>query len=159
MEDIYLGLMILGSFWGAIFGAIYYKRSLNPVKKAQKRNEMSLFDNLTGYREVEKSTIADILKQKDNQIKSLNARIKLIEPFEEENSTQKGVTWEEITTLVHEVAPQYAQFLPFGKKQIMQQVKGMTMQEIIELVKSFTGNKKSQGFLNQESVAWDPNSA
>ena len=104
-------ILILGVFFGSIIGGLYYKSTQSGVKKAQKKNQISIFDNLTQYREVEKGTITDILKQKDNQIKSLNARLKQLEPQEEEEPTSKGVTFEEIQVLVKEVAPQYATFL------------------------------------------------
>jgi len=90
LEDYLLVILILGLFSGVIFSAIWYKKQQNPVKKSQKKNESSLFDNLTEYREVEKGTILDILKQKDNQIKSLNARIKTFEPIVEEDQQEKG---------------------------------------------------------------------
>jgi len=154
MEDIYTVILILGTLFAALFGGIYYKKGQNPVKKAQKRNESSLFDNLTEYREVEKGTILDILKQKDNQIKSLNARLKQIEPQEVEELEQKGVTWEEIQTLVSQAAPQYAVFLPLAKKQIMEMVKGMSMNEVIEYVKQFTGNKESKGTTDPQSLEY-----
>jgi len=157
MEDITLVILVLGSLFGCIISAIYYKKSINPVKKAQKRNEMSLFDNLTDYREVEKSTIADILKQKDNQIKSLNARLKQIEPLDEEDQPKKGVSWEEIQTLVKQSYPQYGKYLPLMKKQIMDMTKGMSLEEILDYVKEFTGNKQSQGGVSPESVSFNPN--
>ena len=120
MEDYLLVILILGTFSSALFGAIMWKKQQNPVKKAQKRNEMSLFDNLTDYREVEKNTIIDILKQKDNQIKSLNARIKNFEPLVEDDQEKKGVSFEEITALVNQSYPKYAMLLPLMKKQIME---------------------------------------
>jgi len=146
MEDLTLVILVLGTFFGAIISAIYYKKSLNPVKKAQKRNEMSLFDNLTDYREVEKSTIADILKQKDNQIKSLNARIKQFEPLDEEDQQKGGVTWEEITALVQHQYPKYSGLLliPGVEKQVMKTTKGMNMDQILQYVKQFTGNQQSE---------------
>jgi len=160
LEDYLLVILILGSFFGAIFGAIYYKKSLNPVKKAQKRNEMSLFDNLTDYREVEKSTIADILKQKDNQIKSLNARIKTFEPLDQEDEPKKGVSFEEITALVNQSYPKYAPLLPLMKKQIMEMTKGMSLDEILNYVKQITGNKEPIGNPQEYgSATWNPNSA
>jgi len=158
--EIIEGLVILGVFMSAIVGGLYYKKTTSPVKKAQKRNEISLFDHLTEYREVEKGTISDILKQKDNQIKSLNARLKQLEPVEEAEPQEvsgKSITWEEVQTLVHEAAPKYAMALPMFKKQIMQQVKGMTMQEVIELVKQFTGNKQPSGNPNPQSAEYNPN--
>jgi len=151
------GLVILGVFMSSIIAAIYYKSTQSGVKKARKKNEISVYENLTSYREVEKGTITDILKQKDNQIKSLNARLKQFEPQEVEELEQKGVTWEEIQTLVKQAAPQYANLLPFGKKQIMEQVKGMSMNEVIELVKQFTGNKQSSGQTDPNAAEYNPN--
>jgi len=156
LEDTTI-LVIIGMVSGFILTGLYLKKAENPSKKAKKRNEASVYDNLTEYREVEKNTIADILKQKDNQIKSLNARIKQFEPDEEENPQSKGVTWEEIQTLVKQVAPKYSQLLPLGKKQIMQQVKGLSMEEVIELVKQFTGNKEPQGSTDPQSSQYNPN--
>jgi len=160
LEDYLLVVLILGTFFGALIGASYYKRVVNPVKKAQKRNESSLFDNLTEYREVEKGTILDILKQKDNQIKSLNARIKQFEPTVEEDPSTKGVSFEEITALVKQSYPQYSFMLPLMKKQIMEITKDMSMEEILTYVKQITGNKQPQG--ETQSIfppGWDPNSA
>ena len=157
MEDYLLVILILGTLFSAVFGSIWYKKSLNPVKKAQKRNEMSLFDNLTDYREVEKSTIADILKQKDNQIKSLNARIKQFEPIVEEDQEKKGVSFEEITALVNQSYPKYAPLLPLMKKQIMDMTKGMSLDEILNYVKTLTGNKESKGQTDPQSAEYNPN--
>jgi len=157
MEDLTLIVLILGTFFPALFTAIYFKKGQSGVKKARKRNEMSLFDNLTDYREVEKSTISDILKRKDSEIKSLNARIKQFEPTVEEDQPEKGVSWEEIQTLVKQAAPQYATFLPLMKKQIMEMTKGMTMNELIEYVKQFTGDKQPQGIADPQSTSYNPN--
>ena len=157
MEELTLIILILGTVFGAVISAIWYKKTLNPVKKSQRRNEMSLFDNLTDYREVEKATIADILKQKDSQIKSLNLRIKQFEPIEEEDQGKKGVTFEEITTLVNQAYPKYAPLLPLMKKQIMDMTKGMSLDEILSYVKTFTGNKESKGQTDPQSAEYNPN--
>jgi len=148
--------LILGVFFGSIIGGLYYKSTQSGVKKARKNNEISVYENLTQYREVEKGTILDILKQKDNQIKSLNARLKLFEPQEEEEPTEKQVSWEEIQVLVKEAAPQYAQFLPLMKKQIMEMTKGMTTKELLEYVKQFTGNKQPSGQTQAQSQGYNP---
>jgi len=157
LEDSLIVILILGTFFGALISAIWYKKQQNPVKKSQKRNESSLFDNLTEYREVEKGTILDILKQKDNQIKSLNARIKQFEPIVEEDQQEKGVSFEEITALVQQAYPKYAMLLPLMKKQIMDITKGMSMDEILTYVKQITGNKQSETGINPESTTYNPN--
>jgi len=154
MEDYLLVILILGTFFGALFAAIYYKRGLNPVKKAKKTAEISIYENLTGYREVEKNTIADILHQKDSQIKSLNARIKLLEPELAEEPQQKGVSWEEITALVNAQYPKYSMLLPLVKKQVLETTKGMSMEEILGYVKQITGNKEPQGTTDPSSVGY-----
>lgn len=67
---------------------------------------------------------------------------------EEELLTEGGkkpVTWEEITTLVNQTYPQYAKFLPLMKNQIIDATKDMSMEEVLQYVKQFTGNKQSQG--------------
>jgi len=160
MEDVFLVILILGTLFAALLGVQVFKKAQNPVKKAQKKAELSIFDNLTEYREVEKSTIGDILKQKDNQIKSLNARIKLLEPIDEEDQPKQQVSFEEITQLVNNSYPKYAPLLPLMKKQIMEMTKGMSLDEIITYVKNLTGNQQPQGGINQpQSLGYDPNFA
>jgi len=158
--EIIEGIVILGTFSIAAISALYYKSTLSGVKKARKRNEISVYENLTGYREVEKSTIADILKQKESQIKSLNARIKQFEPIEQEDLTNgggKAITFDEIQTLVSQTYPQYSKLLPLMKKQIMEMTKGMTLDEVLNYVKQFTGSKESQGSTSQTPDGYNPN--
>jgi len=143
MEDLTVVILVLGTFFPALFAAIYMKKGLNPVKKARKNAETSLYDNLTQYREVEKSTIADILKRKDSEIKSLNVRLKQFEPLDEEDQQTKGVTFEELQGLVQSQYPKYAVMMPLLKKQIMEATKGMTMEQILTYVKQLTGDKQS----------------
>jgi len=158
--EIIDGLVILGTFSIAAISALYYKSTLSGVKKARKNNEISVYENLTSYREVEKGTINDILKQKDNQIKSLNARIKQFEPNEQEELTNGGgkpITFEEIQTLVNQTYPQYAKLLPLMKKQIMDMTKGMTLDEVLSYVKQITGDQQSKGITSPESTTYNPN--
>jgi len=157
LEEYLLVILILGTFSIASVSAYLFKKGQNPVKKAQKRNEQSLFDNLTEYREVEKGTILDILKQKDGQIKSLNARLKQFESYDDEDQPKKGVSWEEIQVLVKEKYPQYSKYLMFPpvKKQIMEITKGMSLTEIIEYVKQFAGNQQSGTGITEQSTEYN----
>jgi len=157
MEDLTIIILILGVFLPVFFTSIYLIKGQNPVKKARKRNEESVYDNLTQYRDVEKSTITDILKQKDSQIKSLNARIKQFEPDIDQEPEKKGVTWEEIQALVNTQYPKYSALLPLVKKQILDATKGMSMEEILNYVKQFTGNQQSQGPPDPSSAQYNPN--
>jgi len=157
IEEETIIILTLGVVFMGVFTFFNLIKRQNPVKKAQKRNEISHFDNLTEYREVEKATITDILKQKDNQIKSLNARLKQIEPFDEEDQPKKGVSWEEIQALVKQSYPEYTKYLPLAKRQIMDMTKGMSLEEILDYVKEFTGNKQSSGISSPESTTYNPN--
>jgi len=157
MEDLTVVILVLGTFFPALFAAIYLKKGINPVKKARKTAETSLYDNLTQYREVEKSTISDILKRKDSEIKSLNVRLKQFEPLDEEDGQKKGVTWEELQTLVNTQYPKYSPLMPLLKKQIMESVKGMSMEEVLNYVKQLTGDQQSQGKTDPQSVGYNPN--
>jgi len=150
-------ILILGVFFGSIIGGLYYKSTQTGVKKARKNNEISIYDNLTQFREVEKGTITDILKQKDNQIKSLNARLKQLEPQDEIIDQEKGVSWEEIQIIAKQVIPQYSGMIGVMKKQIMEYTKGMTKQEIMQYVTQFTGNKQSGETSSPESATYNPN--
>jgi len=153
--EIIEGIVILGTFMTATIAAIYYKSTLSGVKKAKKRNEISVYENLTQYREVEKGTISDILKQKDNQIKSLNARIKALEPIDEEEPEAAGISFEEIQVIVKQVSPKYAGMLPLLKDQVMEITKGMTKQEVLQYVGQLTGNQQSSGQVGAESVTYN----
>jgi len=53
------------------------------------------------------------------------------------------VTFEEIQALVKTKYPKQAVLLPLIKTQIMEATKGMTMEEILDYVKQFTGSKES----------------
>jgi len=157
MEDLTYVILILGVFLPVFFTSIYLIKGQNPVKKARKRNEESVYDNLTQYREVEKSTITDILKQKESQIKSLNARIKQFEPELTEEPEKKSVSWEEIQALVKTQYPKYSVVLPLFKKQVLDATKGMSLEEILDYVKQFTGNQGSQGQTDPQSTQYNPN--
>jgi len=157
MEEYLLVILILGTLFSAIMGAVLLKRGHNPVKKARKTAELSLYDNLTGYREVEKETIADILRQKDSQIKSLNARIKLLEPELEPELQATGVKWEEIQQLVKQTYPQYALIIPAFKGQIMKAVKGMSLNEVIQTVQSIIKGSGKSPIGTQQNDAFGNN--
>ena len=45
MEELTLVILILGTVFGAVIIAIWYKKTLNHIKKSQRGNEMSFFVN------------------------------------------------------------------------------------------------------------------
>jgi len=149
-------LLILGVFIPVFFVVIWQLNRLNPVKKSVKAGDSSV----RSMYEVYNTQVTDVLKLKDKAISSLTAKLRNLEEDnekEEEDNGVKPVTFEEITGLVNTKYPKYAKFLPLVKKQVMDATKGMTMQEILEYVKSFTGNQQSQESSNPESVAYNPN--
>jgi len=149
-------LLILGIFLPLFFVGIWQLNRLNPNKKAAKAGDSSIKDLYSVYN----NQVTDVLKLKDKAIASLSAKLRNFEEDneeEEEDNGVKPVTFEEITALVNTKYPKYAKFLPLVKKQVMDATKGMTMQEILEYVKTFTGNQQSQESPNPESVAYNSN--
>ena len=69
----------------------------------------------------------------------------------------KQVTFEEITALVKTHAPKYGKMLPLVKKQVMEAVEGMSMEEVLDYVKQFTGDKQPEGGTPPESATYNPN--
>jgi len=148
--------LILGIFLPCFFVGVWQLNRLNPNKKATKAGDSSIKDLYNVYN----TQVSDVLKLKDKVISSLSAKLRVLEEDDEEEESDnpvKPVTFEEITALVNTKYPKYAKFLPLVKKQVMDATKGMTMQEILEYVKSFTGNQQSQESPNPESVAYNPN--
>ena len=112
----------------------------------------------TAKREVQDTAQKEVIASKDITITTLKDELRSVmgkltrlrdkEPeYDEEltESGQKPVTWEEITTLVNTQMPKYAKLLPLVKKQVMDATKGMSMEEILNYVKQFTGNQQSEG--------------
>jgi len=147
-------LLILGVFLPVFLAVIWQLNRLNPNKKAQKAGDSSIKELYSVYN----NQVSDVLKIKDKVIASLQAKLRNFEEEEEEEPDNgvKPVTWDEITALVNTQYPQYAKWLPLAKTQIMEATKGMSMKEIIDYVKQFTGNKQSEGTPNPQSVAYNP---
>lgn len=107
-------------------------------------------------REVQDTAQKEVISSKDitittlkNELRSLNGkltRFRDAEPELEEDITENGgkqATFEEIQALVKTKYPKQAILLPLIKKQIMEATKGMTIEQILDYVKQFTGNKES----------------
>jgi len=149
-------LLILGVFLPLLFVGIWQLNRVNPNRKAVKAGDSSIKELYNVYNQ----QVQDVLKIKDKQIQSLSAKLRTSEQEEEEepDNPVKPVTWEEITALVHTTYPKIDKILPLAKKQIMDMTKGMTLQEILEYVKQFTGNKQSEGSSTPvESATYNPN--
>jgi len=149
-------LLILGVFFPVFFVGIWQLNRLNPIKKAAKAGDSSIRDLYSVYND----QVSDVLKLKDKAIASLSTKIRNFEEDEEEEPDNgvKPVTWEEISALVTTHYPKYANLLPLVKKQVMEATKGMSMEEILNYVKQFTGDKEPKGSpINPESASFNPN--
>jgi len=147
-------LLILGVFLPLLFVGIWQLNRINPNKKAAKAGDSSIRDLYSVYN----NQVSDVLKLKDKAISSLQAKLRNFEAEEEEEPDDgvKPVTWEEITALVNAKYPKYTPLLPLVKKQVMEATKGMTLEEILNYVKQFTGNQQSQGQTTPQSIAYNP---
>jgi len=115
----------------------------------------------SAHKEVISSKDLTITTLKD-ELRSIKGKLYRTQQLEEEEDEEsdvgvKPVTWEEITALVHTTYPKIDKILPLAKKQIMEMTKDMTMKEILEYVKQFTGNKQSEESSNPQSIAYNPN--
>jgi len=150
-------LLILGVFLPILFVGVWQLNRLNPIRKAAKAGDSSIRDLYSVYN----NQVSDVLKLKDRAISSLQAKLRNFEEQEEEEEPDNGVkpvTWEEITALVTTKYPKYAQLLPLVKKQVMEATKGMSMNEILQYVKQFTGSQQSQSSSTPvESATYNPN--
>jgi len=145
-------LLILGVFLPLLFVGIWQLNRLNPNKKAVKAGDSGVKEMYGVY----STQVNDVLKLKDKSIASLMAKLRNLEDSDEDEdqSTEKQVTFEEITALVQQTFPKYAALLPLAKKQIMEATKGMTLQQIVEYVKQLTGNQGSQAVIGPESTQY-----
>jgi len=138
-------LLILGVFIPSFFAIIWQLNRLNPGKKEPKRATNAADSSVSELFAVQTEQIKEIVDAKNKQIKSYQRQLRQDQEVIGPESTEKEVTFEEITALVNTQFPKYAKFLPLVKKQVMDATKGMSMEEILTYVKQFTGNQESQG--------------
>jgi len=153
ITDVYL---ILGLFVPVFVGLMWQLNRINPGKNQQKRATHAADSSVSELFAVQTEQIKEIIKSKNNQIKSYQQQLRQ-DGEQEEPGSEKQVTFEEITALVNQTYPKYAPMLPLMKKQIMEITKGMTLEQILEYVKQITGNKQPQTGLSPESAQYNPN--
>jgi len=143
MEDylIIVSITLIGVF--ALIGMKMFKPNDGP-KRAKREVQDSAQKEVIASKDMTIST----MQQEMRRINGKLARYLQLEPEVDENeqeSNSKQVTFEEITALVGTHAPKYAKMLPLVKKQVMEAVEGMSMEEVLQYVKQFTGDQQSQG--------------
>jgi len=135
-----------------IAGTILFSRQ-GGIKTKSKKNSAS--EQLIGVHQGTIDRLQVELKKQVGRANRYQALYHDEEPDEEEESTEKGATFEEISELVKASYPQYARVLPLFKEQIMQATKGMSINEIIQYVGSITG-KTPTGGLSQAATTQGP---
>jgi len=149
-------ILFLGIFVSIFIGVMWQLNRINPGKNQQKRAVSAADSSVSELYAVQTEQIKDIVKSKNNEIKSYQQRLRQLEPNIEENTeNQKQITFEEITALVKQTYPKYLPMLPLMKKQIMEITKGMTLDQVLDYVKQITGNQQSQSVSDQQSSEYN----
>ena len=155
MEDYFylVSIMLIGGF--VLIGMKMFRPDIN-----RKRSKTDATDSAQKEVIASKDMTIGTLRDELRSVMGKLTRSREKEPDYEEEVTESGgkqVTWDEIQTLVKTQAPKYSMMLPLVKKQVMQATEGMSMEEILNYVKQFTGNKESKGETPPESATYNPN--
>ena len=163
MEDyLILGLvMMIGMF--ALVGAKMFKP--NDYRKTAKKDASdSAQKEVISSKDITITTLKDELRSVMGKLTRMRDKV----PDEEEEATPtpaisgaKEATWEEIQELAKVSYPQYAKYLalPGIQSKVMEQVKGMTLAQIIQQIKSIIGGGQPQSGTPQTNEAYNPNFA
>lgn len=156
MEDY---VILIGIMWTTIIGLVgikLFKGSDGP-KRAKKEVQDSAHKEVISSKDLTITTLKDELRS----IKGKLYRNQQLEAEEEEELATDGrkpVRWDEIQALVNTQFPKYAKLLPLIKNQVMDATKGMSMEEVLQYVKQFTGNQQSQGqTVPNDAAGYNPN--
>ena len=147
MEDQILVLLILGVYVPSFVGLLWVlKRPQTGKKRVQEQSSDSvseMFDTSSrGYK--------DIVKVKDNQIRSLAAKLKLTEESEGQDQgslLDQEPSWDDIKALskTQGINPLLLE-IPMVKKEVKKLIRGMSIQEIAENVGEFKKLAERYGF-------------
>jgi len=160
VEDYVFVLIIalIGVF--SLIGARMFKpnQAKNKVKEKKESANQSLFSIYDDQIQRLKLSLRSE-SGRANRLQALRNSELEIESEEEGPGTKKPVSWEEITALVKAKYPnhKYLKLLPLVKDQVMEATSGMTMEEILNYVKEFTGDQESQGISDPQSAVYNPN--
>jgi len=144
--DLVAVLSILG---GVLSVVLYGIRRHNPQKTAQKAG----YDSIKTVYETYNTQVKDVLKIKDNQIKSLNAKLNQYEPAEsEQNTTKESLNLDSLAPMLQSrgLNPELLKN-PLITKLIKKYTKGMGLDEILAIVDQL-GILKG----NRQPVSSDP---
>ena len=151
MEDYVILLSI------AMFGVFFLVGMKQFQGKGKVKTKLSSAqDTLTKTYETNIDRLSIELRKQTGRASRLQA-LRDGETVEMTESDDKQITFEEVTALVKTNAPKYSKMLPLVKKQVMEAVEGMSMEEVLNYVKQFAGNQQSEGSTNPESATYNPN--
>lgn len=148
MEDQLLVLLILGVYVPSFVGLLWV---LKRPQTGKKRVQEISTDSVSEMFKTSSSGYKDIVKVKDNQIRSLAAKLNLVTKEEEDqdqgNLLDQEPTWEDIKGFAKAegINPLYLE-IPMIKKEVKKLIKGMSIQEIQENVGEIKKLAESKGF-------------
>lgn len=141
-------LLILGVYIPSFIGLIWV---LKRPKTGKKRSVDTSGDTVSEMFDTTSKGYKEIIKVKDNQVRSLSAKLKL-EQEEETGQDQGSVldqepTWEDIKAMAKAegINPLYLE-IPMIKKEVKKLIRGMTIEEIAENVGELKKLAESKGF-------------
>ena len=163
MEDIVLIALVMMTGVFALVGMRMFKPNDNR-KQAKKDVQDTAQKEVISSKDITITTLKDELRSITGKLTRLRDKV----PDEEEEATPtpaisgaKEASWEEIQELVKVSYPQYAKFLalPTIKEKVMEQVKGMSLAQIIQQIQSIMGGGQPQSGTAQTNEAYNPNFA
>jgi len=137
--------LILGIFAPTFVGLMWQLNRLNPSKMSQKKASSAADTSVSELFAVQTEQIKEIVKSKNNQIKSYQSQLRQDnEDLEEQNQPQE-VKFEDLKAMAKEAGLNPLLLdMPFIKNNIKKYTKGMSIEEIIQTVtelKKFVGSK------------------
>lgn len=146
MEDQTLVLLILGVYIPSFIGLLWV---LKRPKTGKKRAVDASGDTVSEMFDTTSRGYKEIIKIKDNQNRSLAAKLKLEtqeDDADQGNLLDQEPTWEDVKAFAKAqgINPLYLE-IPMVKKEVKKLIKGMTIQEIQENVVELKKLAESKG--------------
>ena len=163
MEDIVLIALVMMTGVFALVGMRMFKP--NDYRKIAKKDASdSAQKEVISSKDITITTLKDELRSVMGKLTRMRDKV----PDEEQEATPtpaisggKEATWEEIQELAKVSYPQYAKYLalPGIQEKVMEQVKGMTIAQVIQQIQPIIGGGKPSGGIEQVDQAHNPNFA
>jgi len=145
MEDLTLVLLILGVYIPSFVGVMW---KLKGPKTGKSKVIQQSSDTVSDMFDTSSRGFKDIIKVKDNQIRSLSAKLNLEKPdSEDQGLLDQEPAWEDVKAMAKAegINPLYLE-IPMVKKEVKKLIKGMTSEEILENVSELKKLAESKGF-------------